>query len=458
MNNLHYLKTISTAISICFFIMNCSEEPTEPNQSIECPDGYSTCISDADTLTCCPEEIPMSATQSHVVWPGLADTPWPMYMHDPQHTGRSQYDGPEHGEIEWTSEIGTEVFSNPVIDHNGNIIVSARQDLGGFQKLFSLTTNGIINWTVEFGGHIDSTPLISADNYIYICHSAQNAPFNLYLVKLDLNGNVIWEKALGLINDQVKGTFSPNISIDGKTIFISGADSSLFAINKNGNLRWKNKLVDDYFNAELSISPNGESIYLTTTMNKLMSIDTSGTIHWSTVVSPPSLTSKNSLSAPVLDSEGNLYVYSNFEGIYSFNSDGYLRWKTAIDNFAHSYNNGLTIGPFGGIHMTSYPIVASFNYDGSLRWKKKNYVNQNRLILDRRGYSYLGLFSSREYTSDNSIINFISLNNSGSVRYNVRLGPDTYTPDIDSPGAIYSNGSYYVGSDAGSPNFLFSIK
>ena len=36
---------------------------------------------------------------------GLSDSPWPMLQHDPQHTGRSPYKGPETPELKWKYQI-----------------------------------------------------------------------------------------------------------------------------------------------------------------------------------------------------------------------------------------------------------------------------------------------------------------------------------------------------------------
>ena len=109
--------------------------------------------------------------------------------------------------------------------------------------------------------------------------------------------------------------------------------------------------------------------------------------------------------------------------MHSISPEGFIRWEYSQINFYLDYNTGITIGPFGGIFITSAPTVAAFNYDGTLRWNK-TYWNQNRLILDRRGNSYLGIFDSREFTADQSIINFLSFEPSGSIRYMTRLGPE----------------------------------
>ena len=48
------------------------------------------------------DAIPSTMPQEHIPWPSLSDSPWPMYRHDPQGTGRSQYVGPQLGEIAFT--------------------------------------------------------------------------------------------------------------------------------------------------------------------------------------------------------------------------------------------------------------------------------------------------------------------------------------------------------------------
>ncbi|MEM2171986.1 MAG: Ig-like domain repeat protein [Thermoproteota archaeon] len=52
---------------------------------------------------------------------GLADTPWPMFKHDPQHTGRSPYPGSQTNTTKWKYETGGWVGSSPSIGSDGTI-------------------------------------------------------------------------------------------------------------------------------------------------------------------------------------------------------------------------------------------------------------------------------------------------------------------------------------------------
>ena len=56
----------------------------------------------------------------------LADSPWPMFAHDPQHTGQSDYAGPQEGVLKWVFSFRTSVGTSPLtptIGGDGTIYV-----------------------------------------------------------------------------------------------------------------------------------------------------------------------------------------------------------------------------------------------------------------------------------------------------------------------------------------------
>ncbi len=58
---------------------------------------------------------------------GMADTPWPMFQHDPQHTGRSPFLGPQHEpHCIWSYDFENIInngVSSQVIASDGNLIL-----------------------------------------------------------------------------------------------------------------------------------------------------------------------------------------------------------------------------------------------------------------------------------------------------------------------------------------------
>lgn len=67
------------------------------------------------------------------------------------------------GSEKWKKSIGSMVKGTPIIDNNGNIIVT---DHSG--KLLSMNDLGVTNWTLQIGSTSSSSPSIDKDGTIYI--------------------------------------------------------------------------------------------------------------------------------------------------------------------------------------------------------------------------------------------------------------------------------------------------
>ena len=202
--------------------------------------------------------------QEQIYWPSLADSPWPMHMHDPQHTGRSQYSGPAEGIVEWTLDLGKEVFANPIIDVLGNIIVSG--EMFGKVTVYSITPSGAINWSKQFNeAYEGSSALATSDSLLYLNIGTD-------LTQMDVNGNVNWQYPFKRA-EIYESRLAPNISMDGKHIYVSGYDSALYAINRDGTLNWKYSVAPHPSYGEATLSPNGETVYFTSQARILYAIN-----------------------------------------------------------------------------------------------------------------------------------------------------------------------------------------
>jgi len=181
-------------------------------------------------------EIPSQMPQVDIPWPGLANSPWPMYLHDPQHTGRSALNGPDSGEVIWAADLGGEIFSSPAIGEDGTIYVGVHAPANA---IYAVHPDGSIKWRYQTEGTVDSSPLVAADGTIYIGSD------DGHLYALDENGNLQWKFATG----GFLGYSSPNISKDGKTIYVQVArgvvaghpagDDFLYALHSDGMVQWR---------------------------------------------------------------------------------------------------------------------------------------------------------------------------------------------------------------------------
>ena len=79
----------------------------------------------------------------------VANTPWPMFMHDVKHTGQSASSGPQENTISWKYRTGSGITASPVLGDDGTIYV------GGIDgKLYAVSPgagkNGRMKPAVEF--------------------------------------------------------------------------------------------------------------------------------------------------------------------------------------------------------------------------------------------------------------------------------------------------------------------
>jgi len=68
-----------------------------------------------------------------------SSSPWPMFRHDPQHTGRNPYKGAEIDIFKWKFKTGQPIFSSPAIGSDGTIYVGACDD-----NLYAINPNGTL--------------------------------------------------------------------------------------------------------------------------------------------------------------------------------------------------------------------------------------------------------------------------------------------------------------------------
>jgi outer membrane protein assembly factor BamB len=395
------------------------------------------------------DEIPSQMPQMDIPWPSLANSPWPMYLHDPQHTGRSPYRGPQEGKVDWVFETGQEVYSSPAIGANGTIYFGSKD---GF--LYAISSSGGMVWRVYIEAGTESSPLVSSSGNIYITSSAG------YLYSLSSDGLVNWKFSLcgrPLISQP---TISPNGDfLYLQTLCASNGDSSrIYSIRTDGTLYW-NLLFEDLTAYSPALSPDGSALYAPA-MGKLYAIDSSGVLKWSYKFDSSSPISRTQTNSPAVDNDGNVYVVSGIT-CWSISSQGSLRWKYMTEwdypgitptigydgtiYVAGTYNRDPQIEPggYGRLYALDYSGKLKWNYDiGYLAGDK---VFSTPAILDFEGTIYAGMLTHR--TPEDSV-NFVAITREGKEKFYISLrNPGGTVPDIDSTPVISMDGRIYVGSD-----------
>ncbi|MFH0775295.1 MAG: PQQ-binding-like beta-propeller repeat protein [bacterium] len=135
-----------------------------------------------------------------MLWGGAlgwaATPPWPQYQHDGQHTGRSQYPGPDNSKLKWKKQLGA--GGCYVTIGTGNRIYI------GNDKLYALTPYGANRWSYYSGGNL-YTPIIDSNGRIY---GATTDGWLFCVRDEETKGTVVWKKKLG------EKLFAPAISLD----------------------------------------------------------------------------------------------------------------------------------------------------------------------------------------------------------------------------------------------------
>ncbi len=358
------IKNIFTA-ALCIFILGSCDEPQNEKKD----DG--------------------AVPQVNIDWPSLADSPWPMFQHDPQHTGRSPYEGPKEGILE-KKLLTTYSLSVPIIGFSSTIY------FGALRNFYCFDYNGNLIWQKSLGPTV-STPLLSKDSILYLPHGSD-------YTALTQSGNLLW--SLHVTESYSLGC---NIDKDGNTYFVD-KNGTLNVVDVTGTLLWT--LTDDRFQKESgdispAFSPDGKTVYIQGDSVSIIAIDVSShEVKWT-------FGNKILLSSPAIDNAGNLYftpdMYTagstHLWTFYSINENGEMNWKYDIKSRFVLDNTEATIDYNGNIYFASDTLY-SFRNDGGLRWKygfETGFNNYCSLVSDVKNTIYVA-GSRGDYSNSNKVM------------------------------------------------------
>jgi len=212
------------------------------------------------------------------------------------------------GNLKWEEQLGWCVFSSPIFDDAGHIIVGSKD-----QRLYcynDLDTGFTHEWVYGIGefydGHmIDCSPAIGSDGTIYFGvdqygaanHQHDPVAIDTGFFALHPDGTLKW---LYVVGDGVES--SPGIGPDG-TIYFGSYDSCVYALRDDGShatLLWKYK--------------------------------TNGVVD----------------ASPTIGGDGTIYIGSRDSTLYAFNPDGSILWTYDADGGIES---SVTINGDGVIYV-----------------------------------------------------------------------------------------------------------
>lgn len=210
-----------------------------------------------------------------------------------------------------------------------------------------------------------------------------------------VDGTVLWKFQTG------EGIESSPTIDDKGNIYFGSHDGYLYSITKSGELRWKTKVADQVMKGDYghligtASSPAIDSdgnVYLISMDQYLFSINKEGEINWRFPIS----VRFDSWSSPAIDEDGTIYIISNNPdaAVYAVNSDGTEKWKFRVGTNAF---NSVAIGKDGTIYAGvpsgySGDELVAFNSDGSVKWRTNTQFIESTPSIGEDGTIYAGTF------------------------------------------------------------------
>jgi len=415
---------------LLFYLIGCKKNPTN-----------------ADIIP-----IPSKMTQQHISWPSLVDSPWPMYRHDPQGTGRSQYSGPSLGQLKWKFASESSVasgngFTSTAIGSDGTLYIpSSYEKHNGFGQVwnfYALNPDGTIKWSwfdsldVNIYEEFSKNPLITADGTIILC--SMGTPES-YVYALDSDGSQKWKY---FVEHQPS---DPNIGLDGIIYFTT--EDGLYALTQEGDLNWKLNSSTDFnpsSSSGLAVSADGQILYIGGYEgHSLYAVSNSGNFMWSY---PYDQSSSGIYHMPMVDNQNNVY-FITASGLTSLSPEGETRWTYECQS--HSEKMVMDKNGYIFIHNTTelqHPSkheITALNYAGQKLWGVDCHYVVSGIVMDNDGIIYLVGINEVSAISSSD----------GTKTWELYLGysyQSWYTPALD-------NGVLYFGIAAGEDNkFLYAI-
>lgn len=200
----------------------------------------------------------------------------------------------------YTAGIFTDNTPNDTLTNTNNTADDA--------YIASYKTDGSLRWQKKLGGvgYEQATDIVATDNAIYICGSYTDTltidntsiftadttniyDTDIFIAKLDLNGNLVWISTAGSPKDDIAtaididgnnlyivGSFKDTLNMQNNTLVSAGGkDALLINLNTDGSLKWLKGFGSsgtEQFN-DVSIVPSSNEIYVGGYFNTTITMD-----------------------------------------------------------------------------------------------------------------------------------------------------------------------------------------
>jgi len=369
-----------------------------------------------------PDDVENLYPQKQILWPSIADTPWPMLRHDPQGTNRSQYSGGQLGEVVFGYFVeGFQSEASLSLDTDNNVFRLFTNS--GYGSQFNVNPDGETMWFTQIGRLMEAVSTLL------------HTPNNIGLVPLYKEKTIVsMDLQTGIANQTIYLGYEPlHLKIDRSgNMYVHSSDRTTFnSYTPAGEMRWS--ITDlGWMSGEFQFSPDGEVIYVMGA-DSLYALSTDGEKIWSYKKIGGTYTF-------LLDNSGCLYLGEGNSTITCLLPTGGVRWAVAaeeIDMERFFSGNSQTMDTKGNFYFNGSMIdgpsgIFSLDNEGNFRWFREHRLTTD-LICDQDDNIYFG-YSEGPYK-------MTSIDSDGNLNWQVEYGNGhgrmAFTPAIGSNGYVY---------------------
>lgn len=272
----------------------------------------------------------------------VANTPWPMYRQNPQHTARTSVLAPQVLSVKWRYGLTARSDSSPAIGPDGTIYFGA--DDG---SVYALNPNGTLKWRVNPEDNNSKVYSPAVDDRGHVLVSVDKG---ILFALRQSDGSVDWK-----VTHDADIKSSPGIGPDG-SIYVGTENGAVIDLYPDGSRRFTRRATDAVRGAP-AVGPDG-TIYWASRDRRVYAGNPAGGDKWSVALDG------EIVAAPAVDSDNTVYIGTRLGSFYAIR-DGAIRWRVSVGAAVEA---PAAIGPDAVYVGTLEGRVLALNKDGGLLW------------------------------------------------------------------------------------------